>query len=144
MLSLCRPELMRETVIAKPRAVTGSPFGACRRSSSSNFASAFSATEFLLTFFGPMRCLIDNLIEMSLAAINGIPARTSISRSFTTSASRWSIWKLRDKSRWTSPITFNGVMPSACCAVLSCFLDCCSDLLGNRGFYHISFSSGVR
>ena len=79
-----------------------------------------------------------------MATMNGIPARTSTSRSFTTSASRWSSWELREKSRWTSPVTFNRVMPSACSGVLSCFLGCCSDLLGNRGLYHTSFSSRIK
>ena len=60
-------------------------------------------------------------MEISLVTKNGVPASMSTSKSFTTNASRWSLFALRLKSKRTSPTTTNGVIPSAWNAVCLVF-----------------------
>ena len=46
--------------------------------------------------------------------INGVPAKTSTSKSSTTRASRVRHVPARERVRWVSPTTTRGVTPSAC------------------------------
>ena len=53
--------------------------------------------------------------------MNGVPAKTSTSKSSTTSASRVRCLSDRERVRWVSPTTTRGVTPSACRACWDVF-----------------------